>query len=327
MGNTPVSKTQNSKHIVFIGDSTLDNVVWVNGQKETVTAQLGALLPDYKITNYAADGFTTQNALLGRYPGISIKAREASGDPFPPLPDGKFKPLDQLRTLHAAHPVSHIVLSVGGNDIREILGNMSHLPQRVSDFNKNYPKILQKLRDVTPNVLIMLQYRPSILQDSFYGVYRSMASLGRATVTSGMMEEVVRGVPEERVALLEEQGLLAGVPVINALMEEIYPLVFQLASVHNLPVIDLPNSIDIFDPSLFKSQIEPSREMGILIASLIKNAIECGSLGSGNGETVLFHLLENGQPKTRTIPYSEWSIGTNTNKTINTYLKSLISAI
>lgn len=40
-------------HVVLLGDSTLDNLVWVQSQEQTVKARLQAALPKAVITNYA----------------------------------------------------------------------------------------------------------------------------------------------------------------------------------------------------------------------------------------------------------------------------------
>lgn len=58
--------------------------------------------------------------LNGCYPSISKDFRDRVRDPFPRF-NKNFKPLEALKKLMN---VSHVVLSCGGNDIREILGNI-----------------------------------------------------------------------------------------------------------------------------------------------------------------------------------------------------------
>merc|ERR1712032_196763 len=102
--------------------------------------------------------------------------RRQEGDPVAFDSDGLFRPLDRLAALDP--PPSHIVMSVGGNDVREILGNISQLPKAMESFGQNYPTILQRCLAVTPNVVLMLQYRPSFHMDGGgYGVYQAMANL------------------------------------------------------------------------------------------------------------------------------------------------------
>merc|ERR1719235_1794209 len=93
----------------------------------------------------------------------------------------------------------------------------------------------------------MFQYRPSLNMDAGgYGVYRAMGTLPG---------------PGDAVAKL------------NNLMEVIYTPILAAASLHRLPVIDLPRTFDIEDDSLYRCQIEPSAEGGSLIAELISHVL------------------------------------------------------
>jgi hypothetical protein len=51
-------------HLVLLGDSTLDNVVWT-GKDTCIPTLLKQTLPETKVTNYAADGYTSENVLVG----------------------------------------------------------------------------------------------------------------------------------------------------------------------------------------------------------------------------------------------------------------------
>merc|ERR1712224_746857 len=111
---------------------------------------------------------------------------------------------------------------------------------------------------VTPNVIIQLQYRPSFLQDH-YGVY-------------GSMEQI--------------PGPGGGVAKLHMLMERIYNfIVIDLAREHRLPVIDLASSFDIFNPDLYRSQIEPSDKGGELITELV--AFVMGNFEFGKSESMI----------------------------------------
>ena len=73
-------------------------------------------------SSHQADGFTSDNVLRGAPPILSQRQWQEAGEPFPLEQDtGVFKPLDSLERLHAEQAVTHVVLSVGGNDVREIL--------------------------------------------------------------------------------------------------------------------------------------------------------------------------------------------------------------
>jgi len=138
-------------------------------------------------------------------------------------------------------------LSVGGNDIREILGDMSRLPQQWASFNASYPKIVDEILSVTPNLIIVLQYRPNFQQDRCYRVYEAIGSLSKDSDSVGSL---------------------------NTLMEIVYPPIFQIAQEKKLPLIDLSNTFDIYDEKLYSQQIEPSSEGGMIIAQLIQHVVK-----------------------------------------------------
>lgn len=163
-----------SKHVVLMGDSTLDNVIWLDSYEECVKAKLQESLgEDVFISNYAADGFTTTNMIEGAVPALSHSAREET-DPFP-CPLQVFNPLEHLAELHKKKPVTHVVLSIGGNDIRVVLRSFERILQSMQKFLANYIKIVDECVKVTPKVIIMMQYRPSLYQDKVYGVYHAIS--------------------------------------------------------------------------------------------------------------------------------------------------------
>eukprot|EP01125_Pyxidicula_operculata_P002400 TRINITY_DN12278_c0_g1_i1.p1 TRINITY_DN12278_c0_g1~~TRINITY_DN12278_c0_g1_i1.p1 ORF type:complete len:362 (-),score=75.99 TRINITY_DN12278_c0_g1_i1:90-1175(-) len=269
-----------SQRVVLIGDSTIDNIVWVQNELEkSVPQMIRTSLPAKVVLNYAADGFTSGDVLNGASPNISYQSRWEAGDPFPTLTDGIFKPLEHLAK---AENVSHAVLSIGGNDVREILGRMAMLQERMLDFKLNYPVILDEILKVTKKVVIMLQYRPCLKTDSkHYRVYFAMKSF------SGQDP----------------------VQTLNALMETIYPFVFDLARTHNLPLIDLPNTFNINDESLYCSQIEPSEKGGKIIADLISHVIQNHDF---NGPSLFYRQTPEGSIETTpNTDSSSWSVGDN----------------
>ena len=231
--------------VVLLGDSTLDNVVWVDEPAQAVPAALTRSL-DAAVINLAADGFTSADMLEGAPPNISHAARSAAGDPFPTASGEPFFPLPALLDLSPAP--THLVLSVGGNDVREILGAMHELPARIAAFHSNYPLIAEACEASGARVIVMLQYRPDLATDlKHYGVYRAIDA----------------GIPGggDRVAKL------------NQLMQGIYPPVLALALAKGWDVLDLPNTFDIHCSELYRCQIEPSPRGGALIAELIAHAV------------------------------------------------------
>lgn len=166
------------KHVVLLGDSTIDNICWVESFHKSIPGILKQNLEEeeWKITNYAADGFTTTNMLTGAPPYISYAARKRE-DPFPTEIDETFEPLKELKKLNEVEKVTHIILSVGGNDVRVILNRMERLLTVFPTFQKNYEEIVNECLTVTPNVVVMTQYRPAFHQDNFYRVYHAMKSI------------------------------------------------------------------------------------------------------------------------------------------------------
>jgi lysophospholipase L1-like esterase len=242
---SPERKCSENLHIVLLGDSTLDNLVWVDSQEETVKAALQRRLPGARVTNFAADGFTSSDVLKGQTPSISGRARDQAKDPFPEGWNSKgFRPLEHLATLK---DVTHIVLSIGGNDIREILGNMKRLPASMERLITNYQAILATCLKVCPNVIVQMQYRPALHMDTHYHVYGSMARI---------------------------PGPGSPVDKINELMKTVYKPIFPLVIASKLAVLDMASSFPLEDSSFYKLQIEPSAKGGELIATLISHAVQ-----------------------------------------------------
>ncbi len=61
-----------------------------------------------------------------------------------------------------SRPPLAVVLSVGGNDLREVLGAPHLIRERIASFHVNYPRILDAVLRVTPRVVLVLQYRPAL---------------------------------------------------------------------------------------------------------------------------------------------------------------------
>jgi len=225
--------------------------------------------------NLAADGYTSADTLNGSKRVISIRARERFGDPVPFDEDGFFRPLSCAAKLDP--PPTHIVLSVGGNDVREVLGDMQRLPEIVQGFMGNYPQIVAKCREITPDVILMLQYRPSFhMDEGGYGVYQAIGSLPG---------------PGDSVAKL------------NQLMVSIYSPIMQLAKEQGLAVIDLPRTFDIYDSSLYTHQIEPSCAGGRIITRIMAHAI-----ATHKGETSQLYLEADGDILAEENTGAGWNI-------------------
>ena len=106
-----------SQHVALLGDSIFDNAAYTRGAPDVVT-HLGALLPaPWRASLYALDGATTT--------GIARQVRDVAGD------------------------VSHVMLSVGGNDalasrslldtsVRSTSEALSLFDERVQRFEASY---------------------------------------------------------------------------------------------------------------------------------------------------------------------------------------------
>ena len=173
-------------HVVTLGDSTIDNLIWMDRDDSTgrfdyeacVVAKLRKHLRELytkkhhgdappsapqrppRVVNLAADGFTSDNVLRGAQPVLSRAAWAEHGEPFPAHPSSRvLAPLDVLEEMHARDPVSHVVLSVGGNDVREILRSIHLLPRIVQRLLSNYRAICERVLALTPrpNLVLMMQ--------------------------------------------------------------------------------------------------------------------------------------------------------------------------
>ena len=255
-----------ARHITLVGDSTLDNVVWLEESIQAYQCIAGLLRHDgFVVTNLAADGFTSDDVLHGALPNISRAVRARVQDPFPspsassPIETHRFHPLDFIKRS----PTTSVVLSVGGNDIRHILGSMHTLPTVMKNLQTNYAAIVDRIHGQCPRLIIMLCYRPSQhhnVDGRFYGVYEAIGSVpGPGTAASKL----------------------------NALMEVMFQPILDLARRLQLPVIDLPNSFDPHDGSLYECQIEPSAIGGARIASLINHIVTAHNF---TGESLLYSL-------------------------------------
>ena len=203
----------------------------------------------YQVTNYAADGFTSQDVLEGNRPMLSARRWADAGEPFPGCEHDVvvFKPLDALEALMKRDdPPSHVVLSVGGNDVREILKSMHLIRQVIHKYHSNGEKILNRIQNMKTKLVLMMQYRPSFHMDLHgYGVYQAMKTLG------------------------------SGDPMLlmNRLMNTVYAPLLVLAKRLGVPIIDLPNTFDPYDKTYFECQIEPSEKGSDLIAEMIDHVV------------------------------------------------------
>ena len=216
--------------LVLLGDSTLDNILWVPHPSSCVASLLRAT--GFNVLNYAADGFTTDDVLNGGKPILSSAARERAGDALPQTEEssrGVFEPLKHIEDLARKSGGSGsmaitVVLSVGGNDIRHILSNMKGVQATVMRLQANYAAILDRLLRLRPvvNTVICMQYRPCISQGSPYPpCTRSLSCLHAPSHPHSEMDRKFYGV---YAAMATLPGCGSASSKLNSLMQRVHTL-------------------------------------------------------------------------------------------------------
>ena len=250
--------------IALIGDSTLDNASWVGIHEASVSQHLskskeGANDKSFSVYNLAVDGFTTSDLLTG-YSKSTINDADMLSSP-----------MQILKTLNP--PPTHIVLSVGGNDVRETLGPGVDrvLLKTIQKMQQNYLIILNECLSVCKKTILMFQYRPCFTTND-YGIYDAINDIpDDLMIQKGALKNGSNGmeVSHDNISNVSVRKL-------NKLMESIYNgiLLNELIIANRLPIIDLPNTFDIHNSLLYVRQIEPSHWGGLIIAKLIHHVIE-----------------------------------------------------
>lgn len=302
----------NAINVFTIGDSTLDNRIWVDHSSKCVEEKLQTKLGDrYKVVSHAYDGFTTESVLksdqVGRILPHSLPNRasymEKKGE-------GEVKPLENLRhDVEAAQDkTNYVILSVGGNDFRERLANPIGLLQEVPHVQERYLEIVKEIRslkgrDIRP--ILMLQYHPAVENNPYY-IYPIFKWVGRVAVAINLLCPLVlltlaysyykdkigmkkcvflgslnslllffnlRAVP---IKVTKEvlKGNDVGMTVLDALLEKFYAPIIEQAKKDQLPILDLPNTLDPYDSKNYISGIEPGEQGGDIIAEGLNHIIK-----------------------------------------------------
>lgn len=308
--------------VFTLGDSTLDNIVWVNdpslpsdqvyedAKKHCVEGKLRTELgPQYEVISCAYDGFTTTSVLKGSTIGKVF----GKADPryLAYKGSGPVQPLEQLK--NQLKPGNIVVISVGGNAFREILGHpiaqndlgIFKIVSKVSEIRDCYLKIVDEVQKMGGRPILMLQYRTNAVKD-YYKIYPKLRTVGKVaagvniasacvisgsalaiglekiTVVTGLIcmifAAIILKISSKFVPLKVTTQIIAykdpGMSMMNALMEKFYRHILERAKKEKLPILDLPNSFDPYDNELYQSGIEPSRKGGALIAKGLANIIQ-----------------------------------------------------
>jgi lysophospholipase L1-like esterase len=207
----------NSSHVALLGDSIFDNAAYTGRDPDVIT-HLRRLLPSpWRATLYAADGATTAD-----------------------IP---------RQTARVADDVSHVVLSIGGNDA---LGHSDLLALPVRS---------------TTEALAVFAQRVGAFEIAYRTALAQVLRLGRPTIVctiyNGNLEE-----PRATVARI----------ALTTFNDAILRVAFERA----LPVIDL--RFVCADPADYANPIEPSGIGGRRIAEAIVRAL--GSAGDASASRV-----------------------------------------
>ncbi len=222
-------------------------------------------------------------------------------------------PLEQLRVDIQQKPaVRHfVVLSVGGNDFREKLFNPIGLLTSVSKVQQQYFRILDELEkmkqdtkaDIVP--ILMFLY-PLDLRDQPYRIYTILRTVSVAVValqigslacSAALTFASVAGRVSKKWAAASTIGALltcfvttraipfkvtlgilkgqdSALTCLGALLEKFYRPIVNRSVAMDIPILDLPNTFDPHNSSLYLAQIEPSAMGGALIAEGLAKVIK-----------------------------------------------------
>lgn len=292
-----VAQTQSKTQITFLGDSTLDNRIWVDGLlKSYIYSRLGIkrdatlqriqksrrlffrsqlsvieniidLMPSHEVHDFTNDGFTTRDCLNGAY-----RDKVFGRGTFSLFPHKFFQPL--LEGESSIKSSEYVVISIGGNDVREFLQSFTFLDETeiknqftsvMRKLHLNYIALLEKIQKLNPGAKIVLltQYYPSAIQNN-YKIYEKMKVIGKILNIGGEFHDPMN--------------------VLHELMKITYAGIFDHVScsgLSNVFAADITSSLNPFDNNNHVSQIEPSVEGGKKIAQMIKYLITSDHISEG----------------------------------------------
>jgi hypothetical protein len=218
-------------------------------------------------------------------------------------------PLEDLKKTVRDNPQArhYVILSVGGNDFRERLRNPLAMLWQIPFIHQRYLTILKELKDLNVQPILMFQYRLDANNDGYriYTIMRavgvilsgismlSIFGLGRAAYLAAgnkinqrwtilaLISAVSLYVSTRFVPLNVTKDILKGQDIglttLGGLMERFYAPILDQAKKDKTPILDLPNTLNPNDGTLFISQIEPSKEGGRLIADGIAHIVKTHS--------------------------------------------------
>lgn len=255
---------------------------------------------DHEVINLANDGFTTSNCLGfgSKRDKKETREQDAQGEyrdkvfdvRSQPIiasiyPHERFKPLED-KGIEDKN-TQNIVLSVGGNNIREFLNSLirngdgfwqelERNSQKQQLFKRQFDAVMQKLsaeyveivkqirrKNPQASIILMTQYYPSFLQKmgGSIDLYSTLVKMAKAYGLKNQKNQLVNSPAD----------------VAHAIMERIYKDIWKSDVIKkdtNLCVVDATSSLDPFEIKNHVSQIEPSGEGGRKIAQMLAYAID-----------------------------------------------------
>lgn len=243
-------------NVYLVGDSVLDNFIWLKNPQQNLTQQLKAKTKNQNnIFNFAVDETETDDILKGKTPGHHYQEGRLKYklENYPVSADGKVYPIELIKKNKNPSKKNVAVLSVGGNDARVCLYCLAQGWQGVYNkmeekgFSKNYAEIVKSLIDATGNVILVLVYKP---YKDFFPQYHSE---------------------------------------FDKLLDVVRKMLLAQARVFKIPIIDLSKTFDPNDPTHYgegngTSPIEPSNKSSQFIADLIAAVINDFKFGTDSSK-------------------------------------------
>lgn len=291
---------KSNQKILILGDSTIDNRVWLGKEKyhlyasgffsfapilsaminfldlfnpfkpKSVVENLIAQMPNAKIIDRTNDGFTTQSVLKGDY---KDKVFGAGTHRF--FPHKMFKPMETQELEKA----DQIILSIGGNNIREFMLaalNIRNKENRKNYIQKEYPKVFKKmqldyqkiLKEITrrnPNakIILMTQYYPALNQKMLINknIYDFMSELGEA-LGKGRAQNAMVEVMKDAY-----NGILKFISTDPSMRRK------------QISMVDVTSSLNPHFNENYEGQIEPSDIGGRCIAQMLSHVVKDDKAG------------------------------------------------
>ncbi len=288
-------------NVTLIGDSTLDNRIWVDGifsnylwnrvgivrdpsaeivkksqrvflkPRLSVIESLMVMLPEYAIHDYTNDGFTTEDCIRG---APKDKVFGKGNGTFSLFPNEFFIPLQAAE--EDIEKSQFVVVSIGGNDVREFLQEVARTkssPQKsqfirnqfkavLKELKNNYLQILNKIRELNANAkIILMSQYYPSAIQNNYHILELMREIGEALSNNSNPDPMI---------------------VLHDIMKQTYTDILKNLTDSNVAIADITSTLNPFDNNNHVSQIEPSATGGKKIAQALKFLLTTSENTAGN---------------------------------------------